>query len=221
MLWSPRATVTEAYAPRACALQQEKPRQWEAWALQLERSPPLSATRESPHAMKIQHSQKEKKKKKKKQKTPWELYVFIALVAFLFFPALWTKGPHFHFVLGLTNYVQPWVHLPRYIAREHWVMHSWITAAELCRCQSQKQRCAGLAFNNQHGNSAPVCAQWHNTEICRVVVLTSQKWTDPSYQGSFCPRELNFHEHTTGQRPTSSTSSWNQRGCDCLKSHHS
>ena len=29
-LLSPRATTTEACAPRACALQQEKPRQWEA-----------------------------------------------------------------------------------------------------------------------------------------------------------------------------------------------
>ena len=32
--WSPRATTTEAHAPRARAPQQEKPLQWEAWALQ-------------------------------------------------------------------------------------------------------------------------------------------------------------------------------------------
>ena len=33
-LLSPHATTTEAHAPRACALQQEKPPQWEARALQ-------------------------------------------------------------------------------------------------------------------------------------------------------------------------------------------
>ena len=33
-LYSPRATTTEAHAPRACALQQEKPPQWEARAPQ-------------------------------------------------------------------------------------------------------------------------------------------------------------------------------------------
>ena len=32
--WSPRATTTEACAPRACAPQQEKPPQWEAHAPQ-------------------------------------------------------------------------------------------------------------------------------------------------------------------------------------------
>ena len=32
--WSLCATTTEARAPRACALQQEKPLQWEARALQ-------------------------------------------------------------------------------------------------------------------------------------------------------------------------------------------
>ena len=32
--WSPRATTTEACAPTAHALQQEKPLQWEAHALQ-------------------------------------------------------------------------------------------------------------------------------------------------------------------------------------------
>ena len=32
-LGSPWATTTEAHAPWAPALQQEKPRQWEAWAL--------------------------------------------------------------------------------------------------------------------------------------------------------------------------------------------
>ena len=32
--WSPRATTTEAHVPRACALKQEKPPQWEARAPQ-------------------------------------------------------------------------------------------------------------------------------------------------------------------------------------------
>ena len=36
---SPHATTTEAHAPRACALQQEKPPQCEACAPQLESSP--------------------------------------------------------------------------------------------------------------------------------------------------------------------------------------
>ena len=35
----PRVETTEACAPTACALQQEKPPQWEAHALQLESSP--------------------------------------------------------------------------------------------------------------------------------------------------------------------------------------
>ena len=39
MLWSPRALTTEAVTTEACALQQEKPPQWEAWTLQLESSP--------------------------------------------------------------------------------------------------------------------------------------------------------------------------------------
>ena len=56
--WSPRSTTTEACAPRACAPQQEKPLQWEAFAPQ-PRAAPLAATRESPHtATKTQHSQK-------------------------------------------------------------------------------------------------------------------------------------------------------------------
>ena len=49
---TPCAATTEAPGPRACALQQEKPWQWEGCVLQLERSPPpqLSASRESPCA---------------------------------------------------------------------------------------------------------------------------------------------------------------------------
>ena len=35
----PRATTTEAHAPRAHALQQEKPPQWEAWELQQRAAP--------------------------------------------------------------------------------------------------------------------------------------------------------------------------------------
>ena len=38
---SPWTTTTEAWVPRACALQQEKPPQWEALTPQLERSPHL------------------------------------------------------------------------------------------------------------------------------------------------------------------------------------
>ena len=37
-LLSPSATTTEARVPRACALQQEKPPQWEARAPQLEKA---------------------------------------------------------------------------------------------------------------------------------------------------------------------------------------
>ena len=36
--WSLRATTTEAHAPKAHALQQEKPVQWEAHAPQLEKA---------------------------------------------------------------------------------------------------------------------------------------------------------------------------------------
>ena len=57
-LLSPRATTTEAHMPRARALQQKQPPQWEACALQRIVAP-LSATRESPHAaLKTQSSQK-------------------------------------------------------------------------------------------------------------------------------------------------------------------
>ena len=35
---SPHAAATEVHAPRACALQQEKPAQWEARSLQLEKA---------------------------------------------------------------------------------------------------------------------------------------------------------------------------------------
>ena len=61
--WEPQllslcATTTETHAPRDCALQQEKPLQWEACTPQ-RRVAPLAATRESPRtATKTQHSQK-------------------------------------------------------------------------------------------------------------------------------------------------------------------
>ena len=42
--WSPCATTTEARAPRACALQQEKPQQWEACAPQ----------QSSPHSLQLE-----------------------------------------------------------------------------------------------------------------------------------------------------------------------
>ena len=38
-LLSPRAATTEAHVPRACVLQQEKPPQWEACALQQRAAP--------------------------------------------------------------------------------------------------------------------------------------------------------------------------------------
>ena len=57
-LLSPRAATTEAHAPRACALQQEKPLQREAVALH-GRGVPRVATRESPSAaMKTQCKEK-------------------------------------------------------------------------------------------------------------------------------------------------------------------
>ena len=60
-LLSPRATTTEAHAPRARAPQQEKPPQWEAHHCD-EEQPPLAATRESLHrATKTQHSHTHKK----------------------------------------------------------------------------------------------------------------------------------------------------------------
>ena len=60
--WSPHATSPEAHAPTACALQQEKPVQWEARAPQC-RVAPLTATRESPRAAtKTQSSQKQTNK---------------------------------------------------------------------------------------------------------------------------------------------------------------
>ena len=56
---SPRAVTTEAWAPRASTLQQEKPPQWEARALLLERSPcSLQLGNSLRTATKTQHSQK-------------------------------------------------------------------------------------------------------------------------------------------------------------------
>ena len=57
------ATTTEAQAPRAWTLQQERPQQWEACAPQ-RRVAPLTASRESPRAAtKTQRSQKKKNTK--------------------------------------------------------------------------------------------------------------------------------------------------------------
>ena len=56
---SPRAVTTEAWAPRACTLQQEKPPQWEARAPLLERTPcSLQLGNSLRTATKTQHSQK-------------------------------------------------------------------------------------------------------------------------------------------------------------------
>ena len=48
VLWSPEAAATEAWVPRACVPQQQKPSQWEACALQLESSPHLLQLKKSP-----------------------------------------------------------------------------------------------------------------------------------------------------------------------------
>ena len=57
-LLSPHAATTESHTPRVHALQQKKPLQWEARALQ-QRVTLLAATRESLRAaMKTQHSDK-------------------------------------------------------------------------------------------------------------------------------------------------------------------
>ena len=57
--WSHVLQLLKPAHPRACALQQEKPPQWEAHAPQLENSPCSRQLRESPHAAtKTHHSQK-------------------------------------------------------------------------------------------------------------------------------------------------------------------
>ena len=56
-LLSPRATATEACTLQSLCLQQEKPLQWEARAVQLETSP-RSPQRKACTAVKTQHSQK-------------------------------------------------------------------------------------------------------------------------------------------------------------------
>ena len=65
-LRSLRAATTEAHIPRSCALQQEKPLQWEAWALQLESSP-YSPQVEKAHMQQLRPSTAKNKLKKKKQ----------------------------------------------------------------------------------------------------------------------------------------------------------
>ena len=59
---NPGATTTEAWEPRAYALQQEKPSQWETHAPQLKSSPnsPLEKTHT---AMKTQHDREKKERK--------------------------------------------------------------------------------------------------------------------------------------------------------------
>ena len=58
-LLSPHPAATEAWVPRACALQQEKPPQWEAHTQQERGVSQLTAARESPlAATKTNHSQK-------------------------------------------------------------------------------------------------------------------------------------------------------------------
>ena len=53
------AATTEIYTPGACAPQQEKPLQWEAYPLPQRGEPLLVATRESPGTeTKTQHGQK-------------------------------------------------------------------------------------------------------------------------------------------------------------------
>ena len=64
-LLSPHVTTTEVHTPRAHALQQEKPPQWEARAPQ-QRESPLAATRESLQGRPNAALKKKKKKKKKR-----------------------------------------------------------------------------------------------------------------------------------------------------------
>ena len=64
--WSLCATTTEARKPRACALQQEKPPQWEARAPQQRVAPALSNYRKT--ACKQRHNAAKKKKKKKRKR---------------------------------------------------------------------------------------------------------------------------------------------------------
>ena len=78
--WSPCAATTEAHVPRACALQQEKPPQWEAHAPQQRvasthrnwRKPARS--NEDPTQPKINKLIKKKKKKKQDQIHPQQAY---------------------------------------------------------------------------------------------------------------------------------------------------
>ena len=65
--------------PKAHAPQQEKPLQWEACALQLERSPTCSNQRKAQAVMKTKRSQKLKKKKKHRLKySKWlSVYCFL------------------------------------------------------------------------------------------------------------------------------------------------
>ena len=60
---SPWATTTEPACHRACALQQEEPSQWAAWALRLESSPPL------PRLDKAQGQQRRPTTAKKKERS--------------------------------------------------------------------------------------------------------------------------------------------------------
>ena len=72
--WRPRATTTEAHAPRARAPQQEKPQQWEACTLQQRVAP---ARRNQRKARVQQRRPKSSQKKKKKYyRSSFNLFMF-------------------------------------------------------------------------------------------------------------------------------------------------
>ena len=62
--WAHVQQLLKPKCPRAPALQQEKPPQWEAHTLQRRAAPAHRSWRKAQPAMKSRHSQKEKKKKK-------------------------------------------------------------------------------------------------------------------------------------------------------------
>ena len=56
--WACGTTTAEAFAPRARALEQEKPPQWEAQKLYNEDVPPFTTRESQSKAVKTQHSEK-------------------------------------------------------------------------------------------------------------------------------------------------------------------
>ena len=131
--------------------------------------------RGAPHSLQVEKvhikwrsSRTKNKKIKNKKKTENTLRALCFCSSRgIFFSCSLNKGPTFPFCPG-THKLFAALNTPAEVHSKGTLRtHSWITVAELCRRQSQKQWCAGLALNSQHGNSVQVCAQWHNSEICR------------------------------------------------------